>query len=143
MNKWEQTVKKVLTWTVVAGIVLGFVFLLAYRYCEQVGSEAKKGCLAAGLAAAAGGVGAFWPLGRAWWNQKPEGMVTGIVLGGAIRLLMGFVGVVIIILFTHISRVWFLGCYGLFYMAFLLADSWMVVRLFHHCSLKEDEFKYE
>jgi hypothetical protein len=143
MNRWEQTVRKVLTWTLIAGLVLGFVFLLTYRYCEQVGPEAKKSCLTAGFIAAAGGVGAFWPLGTVWGKQKPEKLVTGILLGEVIRLLIGFAGVVIIVFFTHINRGWFLGCYGIFYMAVLLADSWMVVRLFHHCSMTEDECKYE
>jgi hypothetical protein len=143
MNKWEQTVRKVLSWVVIAGLFLGLIFLVAYRYCEQAGSEARKGCMAAGIMVAISGIGAFWPLGRIWWSQKPEGMVVRVFLGGAIRMLLGFVGVVIILLFTNISRKWFLGCYGIFYTVFLLIDCWLMVRLLHYHSLKEDGSQYE
>lgn len=143
MNRWEQTVKKVLTWTVCAGLALGLVFLLTYRYCEQFGLEAENGCLAAGIVAAAGGVGAFWPLGKAWWKQKSEEMIGGVVLGVTIRLLVGFVGVVIIFLVTNINRRWFLGCYGLFYLFFLLADSWLMICLLRYHSLYEEKTRYE
>jgi hypothetical protein len=135
---WEQTVRKVLSWTVIAGLFLGLIFLVVYRYCEQAGPEARKGCMAAGITAAIGGIGAFWPLGRTWWSQKPEGMVVGVFLGGAIRLLIAFVGVGIILLFTNINRRWFLGCYGIFYIVFLLMDCWLMIRLLHYSGLKED-----
>ena len=142
MTKWEQTVRKVLAWTISAGLFLGLVFLLTYRYCEQAGSEACRSCLAAGITAAAGGVGAFWPFSKAW-NQKPEGVIIWVFLGGTVRLLAGFVGIIFIFLFTCISRTWFLGCYGIFYLFFLLTDSWLMIRLLHYRGLRKDVSTYE
>jgi hypothetical protein len=119
------------------------IFLLTYRYCEQAGPEASKGCMAAGITAAIGGIGAFWPLGRTWWSQKPEGMVVGVFLGVTIRLLVGFVGIIVVFFFTGISRGWFLGCYGIFYAVFLLIDCWLMIRLLHCRGLKENGSLYE
>lgn len=139
---WEQTFKNSMLWLGWVGFVLGLIFLLTYRYCEQAGSAAQKACIAAILAATAGGIVAFWPLFKTWSKKRTTG-IAAVMIGNMIRVLVGFVGVVIVLLFTEVSRTWFLGCFGIFYTAFLLTGSWLMLRLLCHRGLKEDESEYE
>jgi len=139
---WTENVKKVFSWFIATGLFLGVIFLLTYRYCELAGPKAEKACILAIITATLGGLSAFWPLSKVW-RREPEKMVVSVFLGGAIRILIGFVGVVIIFFFTGISRKWFLGCYGIFYTVFLLVDSWLIIRLLNNYGLNKDDSKYE
>jgi hypothetical protein len=85
---------------------------------------------------------AFWPLFKIWDRDQIMG-IAAIVLGGGIRALTGFIGVVVVLFFMDISRPWFLGCFGIFYTFFLLTGSWMMVYLFRYRGLKEEKSVYE
>jgi hypothetical protein len=63
----------------------------------------------------------------------------GVFLSGVIRMLIGFLGVAIIIIFTDIQRIQFVGFLALFYAAFLAIDAWLGLWLLRHTDIEEAE----
>jgi hypothetical protein len=142
MNDWVELVRKICAGAVISGLLTGLIFLMAYRYCEQAGPEAAKACTTAIITASVAGLVAFWSLFNKWNKELMTGVMV-IVIGGWIRVLIGFVGVVVVLVFMDINRKWFLACFGLFYTVFLLTSLWITVRLFQYRTLKENRFDYE
>jgi hypothetical protein len=62
-----------------------------------------------------------------FWGREMIWVVAAILLAGTIRLLIGLSGVVIIIFFTAIDRISFVGYLTLFYTFFLLLDTWLAL----------------
>lgn len=125
---WERTVKG-WVWRLLASFfVLSLVFALCYRYSEQAGLHVRQACVAA---VGIGGISALISLCLVWrfLYQDTLRAMLWIFLTGIIRLLIAFAGVVIIALFTDIDRGWFFGFAGLFYVVFLLFETWLLVSL--------------
>jgi hypothetical protein len=141
-GKWELNPKPILIRLSLAGFFLGLVFLFVYRYCEQAGTVAQKSCVAAMIGSLVAGAAVFWPvLGS--YHKDTQRMVMSIFIAGVIRLLIGFIAVVIILFSMTVSVGWFLGCYGIFYAAFVTADTWLIVRLFQGRPPEKDDSEYE
>lgn len=139
---WEQKAKSILVQLGIAGFFIGLVFLFVYRYCEQAGTVAQRSCVVAMIGSIAAGIAVFWPILGSSTNDVQE-RVRSIFIAGATRLLIGFVVVVIIFSFMTVSHGWFLGCYGIFYAAFVAVDTWLIVRLFQGRSLEKDDSEDE
>jgi hypothetical protein len=108
-----------------------------YRLSETGGRASEIACAAAiivsTLAAAAGAV----PIYKVW-GRELFWVVIGVFLSGTIRLLIGLIGVVIIIIFTAIQRMHFVGYLALFYVAFLVLDTWLALWMLRLAALKRD-----
>lgn len=125
-----------------AVLFLGLVFIFVYRYCEQAGPGASKSCIVAMIGAVAAGVAAVWPIIESF-RKDARRMIMSVFIAGATRLLIGFVVVVIILSFMTVSLGWFLGCYGIFYAAFVAVDTWLIVCLFQGRPPEKDGLKDE
>jgi hypothetical protein len=119
------------------GFPLGFMFLAVYQYSGRAGTDARYSCVVAMVAAAVSGIAGLWPT-LAMAGQEPEKIIAGVFLVGAIRLLIGLPSVAIILFLMSVSRGWFLGCYGVFYAAFMAVDSWLIVSFLQGRVLKKD-----
>jgi len=125
---WEQTVKDWLWRLLAVFFILSLVFALCYRYSEQAGLHVRQACIAA---VGIGGISALISLCLVWRFLYKDKLwaILWVFLTGIIRLLLAFVGVVIIAVFTDIHRGWFFGFAGLFYVVFLLFETWLLVSL--------------
>jgi hypothetical protein len=120
------------------GVPLSLVFLAVYQYSGQNGIDARYSCIMAMAAAVVSGIAGLWPT-MAMAGQEPEKIILGVFWVGAIRLLIGLPLVAIILLMMSVSRSWFLGCYGVFYAAFIAVDTWLIVNLLQGRILKKDK----
>ena len=139
---WEQTVRKFTVRIGGIGVLLGVIFLLAYRYCEQAGVQAQKSCILAMLRSFLAGAGSLWPIFR-MLKEDQETILLSIIWAISLRMLISFSAIAIILLFIEVSPEWFLGCYGLFYIVFIIMDSWLVIHLVRDALLKKKEFEYD
>lgn len=108
--------------------------MFVYRLSETGGQVSETACVAAiivsGLAAAVGVV----PVYKVWGRELLSVML-GVFLAGTIRLLIGLGGVVIIIIFTTIDRTKFVGYMALFYVAFLVLDTWLSLWVLRYAAM--------
>ncbi len=141
-SMWDHKIKSIIRRFCLAGLFLGFVFLVVYRYCEQAGTVAQKSCVTAMIGSVIAGMAVFGPVLGSLCKDSQK-LILNVFIAGVIRLLIGFVVVVIIFLFVTVSRNWFLGCYGIFYTAFVMVDTWLIVHLFQGRPLEKDDSKYE
>ncbi|OQY06280.1 MAG: hypothetical protein B6I25_04205 [Planctomycetales bacterium 4572_13] len=74
------------------------------------------------------------------WGRALMWVLLGVFLSGAIRLLIGAVGVVIIIAFTATDKMSFVGFLALFYVVFLAMDTWLALWVLRNTKI-EDENK--
>lgn len=140
---WEQTVTKYTIRLGVMGLFLGVVFLLAYRYCEQAGVHAQKGCILAMIGSLLAGTLSLWPFFR-MLKENQETILTGIVWAISIRILLSFSLIALVILFVEVNAKWFLCCYGFFYILFVIMDSWLILLLIRDVvPIKRREVKYD
>lgn len=126
------------------GTLAGWLVLFAiggmfvYRLSETGGKASEKACVAAmivsSVAAAAGVIPVF-----SAWGRKLLWVVLSVFLSGAIRLLIGLAGVVIIIVFTAIERTKFVGFLALFYTAFMAADIWLSLWALRHTTIRTEK----
>ncbi len=100
--------------------------MFVYRLSQTGGRSHEMACVAAimvSILAAALGVVPVYK----FWGREMIWVVAAILLAGTIRLLIGLSGVVIIIFFTAIDRISFVGYLTLFYTFFLLLDTWLAL----------------
>ena len=121
---------KLAGWAVL--FVIGGMFV--YRLSETGGRVSRNACLAAMIVSSVAAVAGIIPVLNAW-GRKLLWVILSVFLSGAIRLLIGLAGVVIIILFTAIERTKFVGFLALFYTAFLAVDIWLSLWVLRHTAL--------
>lgn len=115
-------------WRFVRG--MGFFLVLSVcgllRASEFGDADIQDACRAGLLVSGLGGAAGGWPIlssrGKSCWR-----LLGGALLGGGIRLLIGLAGLVIILLFTEIHRLWVLMFILAGYLVFLAADTAVVV----------------
>jgi undecaprenyl pyrophosphate phosphatase UppP len=139
---WEQTVRKFTIRLCVIGVLLGVIFLLVYRYCEQFGILAQKGCILAVISSFLAGGLSLWPFFR-MLKEDQETLLLSIIWAISLRMLISFSLITVTLLFMNISSEWFLGCYGLFYGVFIILDSWLMLLLAGDVSLRKKEVEYD
>jgi len=115
--------------------------LFVYRLSETGGGVSQTACqwaLAVSLLAGAAGLIPVYKV----WGKEMFWVVLGVFSSGVIRVLIGFLGVVIIILFTDTQRIYFVGFLALFYTALLAFDTWLALWVLRNTKIeKSDEQK--
>jgi len=98
--------------------------MFVYRLSETGGQASERACVAAIVVSSLAAIVGVVPVYKVWGHELLSVML-GVFLAGTIRLLIGLGGVVIIIIFTTIDRTKFVGYMALFYVAFLVLDTWL------------------
>ena len=117
-------------------LVVGGLFV--YRLSETGGKPSQTACLSAmGVSFLAAFIGLV-PVYKVW-GKGLFWVLMGVFLSSMIRLLIGFLGAVIIILFTDILRTHFVGFLGLFYAALLSIDTWLALWILRNTKVNKDD----
>jgi hypothetical protein len=117
-------------------LVTGSLFI--YRLSETGGKSSQNACLSAmAISFLAAFVGLI-PIYKAW-GKGLLWVLTGVFLSSVIRLLIGLLGAVIIIFFTDLLRIQFVGFLGLFYVAFLALDTWLALWILRNTKVDKDD----
>jgi len=117
-------------------LVVGGLFV--YRLSETGGKPSQMACLSAmGVSFFAAFIGLV-PIYKVW-GKDLFWVLMGVFLSGMIRLLIGFLGAVIIILFTDLQRIEFVGFMGLFYVALLSIDTWLALWILRNTKVNKDD----
>jgi hypothetical protein len=129
-------------WGKVAGMLFLVVFgsMFIYRLSETGGTHVNRACLFSMIVAAAAGVLGLYAVGKTW-GRDIYWVLTGVMLACVIRLLIGGVGVAIITFFTDIHRSWFVFFLGIYYLAFLVVDTWFALWVLRNSEIKDRERK--
>lgn len=117
-------------------LVVGGMFV--YRLSETGGKPAQAACLWALGTSLLAGAGGLIPVFKVW-GKELMWVLLGVFLSGAIRLLIGFLGVVIIIFLTDIHRMQFVGFLALFYVTLLSFDTWLALWVLRNTKIKDEE----
>jgi hypothetical protein len=117
-------------------LIIGGLFV--YRLSETGGKPSQTACLSAMAVSFLAAFAGLIPIYKAW-GKDLFGVIIGIFLSGLIRLLISFLGTVIIALFTDILRIQFVGFLGLFYVALLAIDIWLALWILRNTKFEKDE----
>lgn len=105
-------------------LVIGGMFV--FRLSETGGPSSKMACFSAmGLSFLSASLG-LYPVYKVW-GKDILWTLLGVFLSNLIRLLIGFIGVVIIFSFTRLQRIQFVFFLALFYTVFLIVDTWLAL----------------
>ena len=115
-------------WPQAAGILflLVLISMVVYRLSQTGGLEVHRACLPAMIVALAAGLAGLYTIGKTW-GRDIYWVLMGVMIAAAIRLLIGGGGVAIITFFTDIHRSWFVLFLGVYYLAFLMVDTWLAL----------------
>lgn len=116
-------------------LVIGSLFI--YRLSETGGKSAQTACLSAMAISFLAAFLGLIPIYKAW-GKDLFWVLISVFLSSTIRLLIGFLGAVIIILFTDILRTKFVGFLGLFYVALLALDTWLALWILRNTKVNKD-----
>ncbi len=139
---WEHNAKSFIIRLLWVVVFLALVFIFVYRYCEQAGELARRSCVAAMIGSIIAGATALGVVLTGIWQESHK-VVVSVMIAGAVRLLIGFIAVAVTLHFVMVSYGWFLSCYGIFYTAFVIADTFLIVRLFKGRVSEKDDAHYE
>lgn len=117
-------------------LVVGGLFV--YRLSETGGQSSQAACLSAIVISFLAAFAGLIPIYKAW-GKDLFWVLMGVFLSSTIRLLIGFLGAVIIILFADIQRIQFVGFLGLFYAALLAIDTWLALWILRNTNVEKDE----
>jgi hypothetical protein len=116
-------------------LVIGGLFV--YRLSETGGKPSQMACLSAMAVSFLAAIIGLIPIYKVW-GKDLFWVLMGVFLSSVIRLLIGFLGAVIIILFTKLLRIHFIGYLGLFYAAFLAIDTWLGLWVLRNTKVEKD-----
>lgn len=117
-------------------LVIGGMFV--YRLSETGGKMSQIACLCAVAISLISALAGLIPIVKTW-RREILWVLLGFFLSGIIRLLIGVLGIVIIILFTNIQRIQFVGYLILFYAVFLAADIWLALWCLQNTRIEKQE----
>lgn len=109
-------------------LIVGAVFAACLCVSILIGRVAFAGCVWAVLVSGIAVCGSVIPLVYAHLSRVPLSTVT-VLAAGAIRLLIMFGGVAIIIFFIKPDILWFTAWTALFYLVILIIEVWVFVRI--------------
>jgi len=112
--------------------------MLVYRLSQTGGSHVDQACLFAMFVAGTGGLAGVYTIAKTW-GRDVYWILGGVMIAAAIRLLISGGGVAIITLFTDIHRMWFILFLGVYYLAFLLLDTWLALWILRNSEITERE----
>lgn len=127
-------------WIKAALLVLlaAFIVIFIFRLSETGGDHSKEACFAAMITAAAAGLCSLYPIGKTWRKGVMIAFVA-IMVGSAIRLLIGGAGVAIITFFTQVNRIWYILYVVIYYVLFLMIDTAFALWMLNHCRKDDHE----
>lgn len=138
--KYPQPFFMLFPWLRVAGLLglLAFVVLLIFRLSETAGHESRRACFAAIVTTVIGGVCSLYPIGKTWRRDMML-VLTAVMIGSAIRLLIGGAGVAIITFFTQLNKSWYILYVVIYYVLFLTLDSAFALWMLSYCGRKDNK----
>lgn len=119
-------------------LLLSIGIMVIYRLSEAAGKAVESACMGAIIVSFIAAATGILPIYKVW-GKELIWVALGVFLSGVIRMLIGFLGVAIIIIFTDIQRIQFVGFLALFYVAFLAIDAWLGLWLLRHTDIEEAE----
>ncbi len=130
----------VFPWGKVAGLLflLSLGSMLVYRLSQTGGVHVNRACLFAMIVAGLAGAAGVYTVGKTW-GRDVYWVLAGVMIAAAVRLLISGGGVAIITFFTDIHRSWFILFLGVYYLAFLAADTWLALWILRNSDMKERE----
>jgi hypothetical protein len=117
-------------------LVVGVLFV--YRLSETGGKSSQAACLSAMVISFLAAFAGLIPIYKSW-GKDLFWVLMGVFLSSTIRLLIGFLGAVIIFLFADIQRIQFIGFLALFYAALLAIDTWLALWILRNTEVDNDE----
>lgn len=126
------------------GKVAGVLFLMAlggmvvYRLSETGGAHINRSCFYAMIVAGTAGTAGLYTVGK-MWRRDVYWVLAGVMIAAVIRILISGGGIAIITAFTNIHRSWFVLFLGVYYVAFLAADTWLALWILRHSEIKDQE----
>jgi hypothetical protein len=114
---------KNLCWWIVL-LVIGGTFV--YRLSETGGKQCQAACLAAVTTSFLAAIIGLIPVYKVW-GKDLLWVFLGVFISGVIRLLIALCGTGIIIFFTTLSRIQYVGFLAIYYIAFLAIDTWLAL----------------
>lgn len=117
-------------------LVIGSLFI--YRLSETGGKASQTACLSAMGVSLLAAIAGLVPIYKTW-RKDLFWVLIGVFLSGGIRLLIGFLGAVIIIAFTDMLRINFVGFMGLFYVALLAIDTWLALWILRNSKVEKSD----
>ena len=125
-------------WGKVSGLLFLFLFMLffVYRLSETAGFHVNRACFVAIITSVVAGVCGLYPVCSAW-GRDVYGVLIGVMVGSVSRLVVTGLGVAIITCFTATHRSWFILFLGIYYAAFMAADTWIALWVLRNSDMKE------
>ena len=121
-------------------LVIGGVFV--YRLSETGGPKCQVACLSALTTSFLAAITGMIPVYKVW-GKELLWVLLGVFLSGIIRLLIALCGAGIIILFTDISRMQYVGFLAIYYIAFLVVDTWLALWVLNNVKVHDEDENQE
>lgn len=127
-------------WLRTAGLIslFTFVLILVWRLSETAGIESYHACTAAMMTTVLMGLCSLYPLCKIWREPVIVGVIA-VMIGSAIRLLIGGAGVAIITFFTQLNKSWFVFYVAVYYVFFLIMDTAFALWMLNYCRRNDDK----
>lgn len=126
---------------VAAGLFLILLGMMAvYRLSEAGGTRTTHACLAAMIVAGTAGISGLYIIAK-MWGRDGYWVLVGVMGALVIRPLISGASFAIIIPFTKIDKSWYIFFLAVYYIAFLVIDTWFALWILRHSELKINEQK--
>jgi len=117
-------------------LLVAFLVVFIFRLSETGGDHSQEACFAAMVTVGAAGLCSLYPIGKIWRKGVMIAFLA-IMIGSAIRLLIGGAGVAIIAFFTQVNKIWYILYVAIYYVLFLMVDMAFALWMLNHC--KKDD----
>ena len=132
--KYPQPFFMIFPWIRTAGLLflLTFIVIFIFRLSETGGPESGRACIAAIITSVTAAVCSIYPVGKVW-RKEILAVLTAVMIGSAIRLLIGGTGLAIIAFFTQINKIWYIFYVVIYYILFMTVDTAFAIWMFDYC----------
>lgn len=117
-------------WGLLAGVGLFLLFGLSFlqRCSELGGAEVIRACQAGRWAAAAAAAAGLLPM-LSGWSRDGFRFLRGFFVGAALRLVLAFGGICLLLWKTSIQPLWLVVFFGVSYGMFIAAETAVILWL--------------
>jgi hypothetical protein len=138
--EYKEPFFMIFPWGKVFGLLCLFLFgaCFVYRLSEAGGVHVSRACFVAIVTSVVAGVCSLYPICKSW-GRDVYSVLIGVMIGAVVRLLITGVGVAIITFFTATHRSWFIVFLGVYYIAFMVADTWLALWVLKNSELNEQK----
>lgn len=139
LNDQDQPFFMIFPWMKVAtGIFILFLgMMVVYRLSETAGTHVNHACLAAFIVTATAGLLGLYVIST-MWGKDVYWVLIGVMLAMMIRLLISGGSFAIIIPFTKIKASWYIFFLAIYYLIFLVTDTWFAIWILRHSKLNKE-----